>query len=102
MAIRHITENSANEVINSLKVTSDELFHWFEDSQMKPNTDRCHLLTSSSDEVSICIDKYNIKINKCERLLGIKIDEKTNFNIHFDEICKKAGQKLNVLSRVTP
>ena len=60
MAIRHVTENDVKEVINSLKVTLDELFHW-----LKPNSDRCHLLTSSSDEVSICIDKYNIKISKC-------------------------------------
>ena len=41
-----------------------------------------------------------LKALKCEKLLGIKID-KLNFNTHFDEICKKAGQKLNALSRAT-
>ena len=68
---------------------------------MKPNPDKCHLLTSSSDKVSICVDNYIIKSSKCEKLLGIKTDHKLNFNTHVDEICKKAGQKLNALSRVT-
>ena len=36
------------------------------------------------------------------KLLDIKIDNKLNFNNHIDEIFKKAGQKLNALSRVTP
>ena len=55
---------------------------------MKANPDKCHLLTSSSDKVSICVDNCNIKSSKCEKLLGIKTE--------------KAGQKLNALSRVTP
>ena len=67
---------------------------------MKANPDKCHLLTISSDKVSIRVDNYDIKSSKCEKLLGIKID-KLNFNTHFDEICKKAGQKLNALSRAT-
>ena len=69
---------------------------------MKANPGKCHLLTSSSDKISICVDNYKIKSSKYEKLLGIKIDNKLKFNIHVDEICKKAGQKLNALSRVTP
>ena len=69
---------------------------------MKANPDQCHLLTSSSDKVSTCVDNYNIKSSKCEKLLGIKIDNKLNFSNHIDETCKKAGQKLNALSSVTP
>ena len=52
---------------------------------MKANLDKCHLLPSSTDEVSICVDNYNIKNSKCEKLLGIKIDNKLNFNAHVDE-----------------
>ena len=83
--------------MNSIKEASYKLFYWFADNQMKANPGKCHLLTSS-----ICMDDYNIKSSKCEKLLGIKIDNKLNFNTHVDEICKKAGQKLNALSRVTP
>ena len=94
--------NGVKEAINSLKEASDELFYWFADNQMKANPDKCHLLTSSGDKISNCVDNYNIKSSKWEKLLGIKIDNKLNFNTNVDEICKKAGQKLNALSRVTP
>ena len=69
---------------------------------MKANPDKCHLLTSSSDKVSICVDNYSIKSSKCEKRLDIKIDNKLHFNTHVDDICKTAGQKSNALSRVTP
>ena len=98
----YVIGNGVKEVINSLKEASDELFYWFADSQMKANPDKCHSLTTSSDKVSICVDNYNIKSSKCEKPLSIKIDNKLNFNTHVDEIFKKAGQKLNALSKVTP
>ena len=98
----YVIGNGVREVINSLKQPSNELFYWFANNQMKANPDKCHLLTSSSDKASIYVDNYNIKSSKCEKLLGIKIDTKLNFNTHVDEKCKKAGQKLNALSRVTP
>ena len=98
----YVIGNGVKEVINSLKVASDELFYWLAENQMKANPDKCYLLTSSSDKVRICVDNYNIKSSKCEKLLGIKIDNKLKLNTHVDEICKNAGQKLNVLSRVTP
>ena len=98
----YVIGNGAKEAINSLKEASDELFHWFANNQMKANPDKCHLLTSSSDKVSICLDIHNIKSSKCEKLLGNKIDNKLNLNTHVYEICKKSGQKLNVLSRANP
>ena len=36
-----------------------------------------------------------------ERLLGAKIDSKLSFNTLMDEKCKKAGLKLNALSRIS-
>ena len=80
--------------MESLKEVSSELFCWFANNQMKANPGKCHLITSSSDEVNVYVKNYNIKKSKCQKLLGIKID-KSNLNNHIDEICKKAGQKLN-------
>ena len=48
----------------------------------------------------INVESNQITNSKCEKLLGIKIDRKLTFNAHIDKICKKAGQKMNVLSRV--
>ena len=89
--------NGVKKVINSLKEASHELFYWYAGNQIRANLDKCHLLTSSSDEMSICVDNYNIKSSKCEKILGIKIDNKLNFNTHVGEICQKGGQKINEL-----
>ena len=43
---------------------------------------------------------YNITNTKCEKLFGIRIDYKVNFNTHTDEICRKAGKKVSA-SKVT-
>ena len=59
----YVIGNGVKEIINSLKEVSEELFYWFADNQMKANPDKCHLLTSSSDKLSICVDNYNIKCN---------------------------------------
>ena len=48
------------------------------------------------------IENNQITNNKSEKLLGIKIDHKLTFSAHIDEICKKAGQKMNALSTVIP
>ena len=61
---RYAIGNGVKEAINSLKGASDELFYRFAKNQMKANPAKCHLLTSSSDKVSICVDNYNIKSSK--------------------------------------
>ena len=40
----YVTGNDVNEVIDSLKESSDELFYWLADNQMKASPDKCHLL----------------------------------------------------------
>ena len=60
---------------------------------MKANADKCHLLTSSNEESSVCIDDDIIKNSKCEKVLEVNIDQKANFNAHFNKICKKKQGK---------
>ena len=59
--------------IESLKEASDELFCWFAIIQMKVNPDKCHLIKSSSNEVSIYVENSNIKSSKCEKLFDNKL-----------------------------
>ena len=69
---------------------------------MKANPDKCHFLLTSNSEVSLTIKNQKIKNSKFEKLLGTKLDSKLNFNSHIHDICRKAGQKLNAISRITP
>ena len=41
------------------------------------------------------LDGCIIQPEKVVKLLGINIDEKLNFSIHTEEICKKAGRQLS-------
>ena len=69
---------------------------------MKANPDKFHFLFNSNSEVSLIIETQKIKNSKFEKLPGIKLDSKLNFNSHIHDICQKAGQKLNEISRMTP
>ena len=61
---------------------------------MKANPDKCHFTTSECKDLVINVENNQITNSKCEKLLGIKIDNKLTFNARIDEICKKAGQKM--------
>ena len=52
----YVIRNGVKEVINSLTDTSDDLIYLFANNQIKANPDKCHLLTSTSGKVSICVD----------------------------------------------
>ena len=52
-------------------------------------------------------EKINLNINGAEikgqnsvTLLGVEIDNELNFNNHISNICKKAGNKINAISRI--
>ena len=83
-----ITGNSIEEVIQRLKKATKYLFKWFTDNQMKANPDKCHFLCSTNREVSLTIENQIINI-KFEKLHGIKLDSKLNFNSYKHEIRKK-------------
>ena len=48
----------------------------------------------------ICL--FEIKNTICEKLLGIKVDSRRNFNEHLDGIIKKPSCEINGLSVGTP
>ena len=95
-------EDSINDVIKSLEDDSVNLFKWFLDNQMKSNSDKCHLVTSKQSCMNLKIGNINIENSTCEKLLGVKVDKKLNFNEHLDGIIKKAGRKVSALSWIFP
>ena len=94
--------NNINEVISSLKESAEKLFQWFSHNQMKGNTDKCHLTVSTDEPIEIRVGESLIKSSTCEKLLGVKIDNKLNFDTHVKGFCKNANNKLRALARATP
>ena len=47
------------------------------------------------------IGLFEIKNANCEKLLGIKVDSRLNFNEDLDGVIKKASRKINALSSIT-
>ena len=62
---------------------------------MKANKDKCHLIVSSNEHVSMKLDNIEIENSNCKRLLGVKIDSKLNFKDHLDGIIKKASRLIS-------
>ena len=92
-----------NNVIKNLEENIMILSQWFFDNYFKMNTDKCHLLVPKHDEdVQITVGDEIIKGEKLVKLLGVKIDNKLNFEDHVASLCKKASQKLHALARVAP
>ena len=89
--------NDMEDIIFKLQNSSKILFQWFMDNQMKANPDKCHLICSTNDTVNLFVENQTIDNSKCEKLLDVKFDYRLTFNGHIDDVCKKAGLKLNAL-----
>ena len=61
---------------------SVRLFKWFSNNHMKVNKDKCHLLLSNKEKVTMKIKKTEITSNNCKNLRKNKVDQKLTFNKH--------------------
>ena len=48
------------------------------------------------------IENQEIRNSSCKKLLCVFFDSKLTFQSHIDNVCEKALQKLNAVSRITP
>ena len=97
----YATANYIDSLIASLEEASKSLFTWFDNNLMKRNADKCHLLVSSNEKVTIKIGSHEIANTKREKLLGVHFDSGLSFNYDIPETCKKASRKVCALARVT-
>ena len=96
----YVTGDCLEKNLQKVEKASNTLFKWFSNNYMVANADKCHLLTSTSEEVSVKIENEIIKNSLQEKLLGIVIDNRLTLEPHIENICKKAGQKLHALARI--
>ena len=67
---------------------------------MKANINKCHLITSKQSCMNVKGGNINIGNSTFEKLLGVKVVNKLNFNEHLDGIIKKTSRKVRVLPRI--
>ena len=67
---------------------------------MKINEGKCHLIVSTNEFTEIQIGDFSIKNSGSEKLLGVKIDSKLNFDCHVNHLCNKANKTLRALATV--
>ena len=91
-------------VIMHLENDALKITEWFPNNFMKLNEDKCHLMifgAKGSNEISITIGETCVKESTEENLLGITFDQSLSFKQHVRALCKKTGQKLHALARIS-
>ena len=60
------------------------------------------MIGNTDKPIEIRVGEPLIKNSACEKLLGVKIYSKLNFDTHVKGFCKKANNRLRALARATP
>ena len=89
------------EVINEIKSVVESLTTlWFRNNCMKVNQiNFTFFLVIKSHHVDICNEKLSSTCS--EKFFGVKIDNKLTLEEHVERLCKKAGQKVSAVARIT-
>ena len=96
------TGKDLNRIRRNHEVDFMILYLWFHENHMTLNPGKCHYMVIGSRDLSYEIKLNNSKItdSNAEKLLGIFLDSKLNFESHIASLCRKAGQKINTLARL--
>ena len=97
----YATANDIDSLTASLEEASKSLFIWFDNNLIKSNSDKCHLLVSSNEKVTIKIGSHEIANTKRGKLLGVHLASGLSFDYNISKICTKASHKACALARVT-
>ena len=81
------------KIKNDLEMDFMILHKWFHENRMVLNSGKCHYIGIGDDDPShkITFNNNEIAISNEEKLLGILLDSKLNFESHITFLCKKAG-----------
>ena len=96
------TGKDLNRIRRNLEMDFMILHQWFHENHMTLNPGKCHYMVIGSGDLSheIMLNNNKITSSNEEKLLGIFLDSKLNFESHITSLCRKAGQKINALARL--
>ena len=95
----HACDQDLNVLIERLEHDALTAINWFKSNYMKLNETKCHLLIMGHkfEQVFAMVGDSRIWETRREKLLGIHIDNKLNFNHHVQQICANAGENYRLL-----
>ena len=99
----YVCGHKIEHIVSSLETDAQRLFKWFLDNNMKLNPDKCHLLIfgEKNNNVSVQFGATTITESVEEKLLSVTLDKNLDFKNHVNTLCRKAGQKLHALARIS-
>ena len=98
----YLSSKNVKDVIEFLQWALVSLYRWLENNLVKVNADKCNFLVSTSQEVKLNVNTFNIKNSDREKLLGVKFDSNPRFDQHIRDLLRRASRKIYALDRVTP
>ena len=75
------------------------MFKWFHENGMQASQDKCHFVSSVGITTILKLTDCSVENSSFEKLLGVIIDWKLNFNQDVTNLCNKASKKIQALAR---
>ena len=96
------TGKDLNRIRRNLEIDFRILHQWFHENHMTLNPGKCHYMIIGSGDLrhEIMLNNSKITSSNAEKLLGIFLDNKLNFERHIASLCRKESQKINALARL--
>ena len=93
-------EKSQYDLETKLQKASVKLFKWFHENGLKANQDKWHFLSSLDINTKFSLPPCILENPGSQKLLGVTIDRKLNFNEHVINLCGKARKKIQAFARI--
>ena len=89
-----VGKNQCNTEIKLQKEITKTTFRWFHENDMKANQDKCHVLLSLDISIKFLLPGSILENSDPQKLLGVTIDRKSNFNKRVTNYVIKQVEKL--------
>ena len=95
--------NTIESVKNALSNDFRAIQNSFQENLLVLNANTCHYTCCGigSENDDFIFDGIKLPNSSEEKILGVVIDNELKFDPHIRSMCKKAGQKLGVLNRIS-
>ena len=102
------TGSTVDVMLEALRVDTKNAINWFKVNFMQANPEKFQVMFlksfTSDEELPSCLvldteSTVTIERQSHVKLLGVTIDDKLKFDLHVNNLCKKASKQVNILSR---